>query len=238
MEHFLVARNPQEMVAAQSGLVSWFRQKIAHEENELVIIDEAVEQATKNKWGKSALMRQASLTRGRKIFYEKAIAAAEAGFTLIPNLPCDVFAIRVNREKPDDSVDQRTNWNRDAMAIVPGQILPTGEGDYKSDLAETNTYTDTAKDKDGKEIVKYFAFAEDYRDVQFPLAACRPAIMDAAAQAMALRIFDHLCISPEGMIRKRKGDPMIIGKILGQKVGYARKEMSFLITWFVDVRTL
>jgi hypothetical protein len=187
-EHFLIARNPQEMSSAQAELVSFFALKVKQEENELLILCDAVDHAKKNKWGVSALNRQISLTRGRKVFYEKALDASKEGFTLIPNVPCDVFAVRVNRYGPQHETEQRYNHNKDVLMPVDSGKLPSGEGRYESALAEIASEKRVEQIPGKEAITRYFATAQDYRDVQFPLIAARPAIMDTTALAMSKKM--------------------------------------------------
>ena len=61
-------------------------------------------------------------------------------------------------------------------------------------------------------------------------------MMNATQEAMALRVFDQVGISPQGSVRA--ADPLIIGQILGHKEGYKRKTISFLIAWHLDLRSL
>jgi len=108
-------------------------------------------------------------------------------------------------------------------------------------VAKTGEHTD-----DGRVIDKRWFSRANFLDVEFPLLACRPAIIDATTRAMALKVFDEIGILPPDsshtdMAAARKGDPVIVGRIVDPraKPGWAqRKRLSFLIGWFVDTKDL
>lgn len=79
-------------------------------------------------------------------------------------------------------------------------------------------------------IKKAVSFAE----LEFPLAIAHPVVMDATSHAMALKIFDRIGIVPQSL---RHGDPIVLGQII-RKQGWQTKTASFLIAWYLDVRTL
>lgn len=233
----LVARNPNEMALAKSNLELWLKEKIGQCDQEASELFEATEVARTNGWRFDTLNRHANLARRRGEFYRKVAAAVDAGYTIVPNFPIDCFAVRVKRESPRPeratSTYSRDHAMRNARDVVP-QILPAGEGKYvsPSPTGRVGEYQD--KQKDGKEITKYFFNVTDFTDIQFPIEAARPEVMDATAEAMALRVFEQIGICPQS----RKGDPLIIGQVLGPKVGFTQKQVSFLIAWHLDLRTL
>jgi hypothetical protein len=59
--------------------------------------------------------------------------------------------------------------------------------------------------------------------------------MSATAEAIALKIFDEIGSLPK---RRRKGDPIVVGRICGGFGDADRKVITFLIAWYVDTREL
>ena len=58
----------------------------------------------------------------------------------------------------------------------------------------------------------------------------KPRVLQATQHAMAMQIFDELGVMPA----VKKTDPVVIGRIIGP----GNKEMSFLISWFIDRKDL
>jgi ParB-like chromosome segregation protein Spo0J len=152
----LIARNPNEMALARTNMEQWLRQKIAaceREENELFA---ALEKAMNAGWDADTLKRHSSLAEKRTRFYRKALIAVEAGYTLVPNFPIDVFAMRVKRSRPPRH-DEVSSYSAPRAHVPEPSSLPAGEGRYVSGetvRGRTGDYTET---KDGKEIKKYFS---------------------------------------------------------------------------------
>src|SRR5207237_810264 len=96
----LVARNPQEMANAQADLRRWLSAKVTETKNELADVRHAHEVAKQNNWSASVLGRQVERAQDRLTFYTKVLEAVEAGYTIIPNFPIDLFAVRIERAKP------------------------------------------------------------------------------------------------------------------------------------------
>jgi hypothetical protein len=233
----LVARNPNEMALAKSNLQMWLKGKIGQCDQESSELFEATEVARTNGWKFDTLARHANLAKRRGEFYRKVLTAVDAGYTIVPNFPVDLFAVRVKRESPrPEHATSAYSCNHAAGNVhdVTPQILPAGEGKYVSPTPMGRGGEYQEKQKDGKEITKYFFNVTDFTDIQFPIEAARPEVMDATAEAMALRVFEQIGICPQS----RKGDPLIIGQVLGPKVGFTQKQVSFLIAWHLDLRTL
>ncbi len=236
----LVARNPQEMAQAQANMTDWFIQKIALVEAEANELDGAAQEAAKNGWKYETLERQHKRALGRKLFYEKCLAATKAGYTIIPEIPIDVFAIRTSRKKPLMQTQQDRSELYTPHAHVPAepaQVLPVGEGEYKSPEQLVQNERGTYKNDKGKEVQYHNQWAVDFDSIEFPAIAAVPYVMSATQQAMAARVFDEIGISPQGSVRA--ADPLIIGRILGpRRSSFNRQRVSFLIAWHLDLRTL
>jgi hypothetical protein len=229
----LVARNPVEMQSARAGLEDWLRAKIGGIDAEIVELTRAHESARSRSFAltvSNAIRGQIGKAKRRRAFYEKVLAAVEAGYTLIPNFPLDLFAIRVTKAKPT-SYTERLHYKPE-WPMQKAANAALGEGEYKSP-APLAIHSDNKELVGEKECVRYFIQATDYQDVEFPLIAARAEVMDATAQAMALKVFDHIGICPPA----RKGDPLIIGQVCMSN-GWSPKIVSFIIAWHLDLRTL
>jgi len=239
----LAARNSGEIEAAKQYMVAWFTRKVGEITEELTIADAAAKYAKEHKWNHAALDGQASRIRKRLGFYEKVLAAIQAGYTIIPDIPIDLFAIRVKRETPNSemvTVRATTDWEKRQNylpAEEDSQRLPVGEGRYEnpthsSRSVERHTEREVIDGKETALIKKVWAIAFD--EMEFPIIAAHPAIMNATQEAMSLRIFDQIGVSPQG---RRRGDPLIIGQVCLRQ-GWSTKTISFLIGWNINLRTL
>lgn len=241
-----VAVNATEMASAKAGIKMWLEQKVLSMDAEVKQAQEAYESAIKHKWKSSSFKNQIAKFESRKRYYEKLLAAVHAGFTIVPNMPVDVFAIRVNRDDPKWQWNEGTSTYSysSASPSVPDeeeQRIPVGEGHYESPRQKFTEYKEKRKklDKDGKEIEVYHVeqVCEGFDQIEFPLAIAHPMVMDATAQAMAMKIFDRIGVVPQTRQRGYRGDPIVLGQIT-RKEGGQTKTASFLIAWYLDPRTL
>lgn len=240
--HHLVALDPQGMAQSQASLALWFASKVREVGTEADELAVARDEAKRHKWNTKALARQYARAVTRRQFYEKCLAAVEAGFTIIPNIPVDVFAIRVDRASPSQTADVNTvecatAWNLPRLANEKPDVRGVGEGRYESPV-QMVCHADTPVTKDNKAMIRREVWPTGFCQVEFPIIAAHPEVMSATKRAMALRIFDEIGVSPQNT---RKGDPLIIGHVLGAASGYGgqqRKAVSFLIAWHLDLRVL
>lgn len=228
----LVARDREGMIAAQADLTNWLKHKIESLNAEAKELRDAVAVAKQNNWKSGTLEGQLTKALKHHRFYTKTLLAVEAGLTIIPNFPIDVFAIRVTKEKPTPQYAEGT-WSHPSVPDDKAQILPAGYGRYESpsQMVRHGSYKEN---EGGKEITKYFTQTTDFAEIAFPIIAARPEVMSATAQAMALQVFDQIGICPQSS----KGDPMIIGQIMTGNSTWRDKRVSFLIAWYLDLRTL
>jgi hypothetical protein len=234
-----VAVNATEMTAQRDHIGSFLRAKTRALDLELQEMTAAYEVARTRKWASSALKNQVRRITSQKNYYDKLLAAVDMGATIVPNMPCDIFAIRVDKATPRTKYQHgkgNTEWS--AAPIVRDEKekhLPIGEGLYVSPVREFDQESHK-QTVDGKEIIHVNQTIRDYEDIEFPLAAAHPVVMEAADAAMKSLIFDRIGIVPATR-RKLRGDPIILGQIV-RKDGYNEKVTSFLIAWHLDVRTL
>lgn len=226
----LVARNPVEMQQSQSSLADWLRAKIAEVETEGADYRDALATAVKNKWSQRGLRKAVSGAFFRKEFYEKTLAAVDAGFTIVPEFPIDVFAIRVDRDTPEGGI-QTTRYGKPSAEAETVDILPQGAGQYVSPTPKTVHWTETRKDQQEKEYTLALCEPTALQPVEFPIRSARVEVMTATAEAMALKVFDEIGICPPS----RKPDPLIIGRICMPR---SAKVVSFLIAWHLNLNEL
>jgi hypothetical protein len=229
----LVARNALEMKDSQHHLKDWLQRKLTQIDAEITEIQTAIDYAKSHKWSVKAHQSQKSRALTGRVFYEKILDAVEAGYTVVPEFPIDVFAIRVDRTNPVQG-DAYSTYGKPALSEEQPDVLSSGEGEYVSELPKARHWDSQHDDgKDGK-VTHHNVSAIAFADIAFPIAIARPEIMDATAQAMALKVFDRIGICPKSATRKR--DPMIIGQILLKQSWYGSyREVNFLIGWHLNL---
>jgi hypothetical protein len=238
----LIAKNPRQMAKSQRTLLEWLTNKVAFEKREVEDVQEALNIAAEKGWELAALERQVLRATGRVRYYEKLLAAVDEGYCIVPNFPVDFFAIRTRNKMPRTQfkeIRDASNWQDPAVSFddVPAAALPIGEGTYVSPqpvVERRQQSVGTEGAEKGKRILVKEAWTTDFAEVAFPLIAARPEIMDATALAMAHKFFDAIGICPP----QKQPDPLIIGKIFGAGRRFHRPEASFLIAWYLDLRTL
>lgn len=240
-ELVVVAKNPHEMMVAQARLISWADRRLREEQVEHADLTENLELAKKNKWRTTTLQRAVTRSLKRVEFCEKIKGALEAGYVIVPNMPVDVFAIRTTRRNPDKNL-LTDNWRMPDDQVTNSP--PLGQGEYHNSQALLHARQVVTKHEPGKEpVYTTQRWAHDFLEIDFPFATAKPEILSATAEALALRLFDDVSISPPRRNREvtrgptTKGDPMVIGRVL-LKNGLQTKAVSFLVAWFVDTRDL
>lgn len=234
-EFRLIARDPQELEAARVNLSTFFAAKVKECDAETAAIEENLEIALKFPIKTQPLKAALNRISQRRRFYDKARAAVDAGFHIIPNFDADVFAIRTDREATGQG--RMTSYGkRDALAGMPdqkAQTLPVGEGRYVSPTPRGIAYEHTEQ-KDGKLVTKHFAEVLDFAEIDFPFVFARPEVLTATQHLMAAKIFDELGALPQ---TQRNADPMVVG-IIRESGARNAKVMTFLAIWFLDTKTL
>lgn len=245
----VVARNPQEMMAAQSRLIAWAVHKHSEARQDYDELAENHSIAVKNKWRADALGRQAAKALKRAEFYEKILGALEAGYVIVPNLPIDVFAIRTERAKPKrNETSGKSAWidNINDPRAQESERPALGIGEYVNPETKNKTHAREADTKpDQQQQYHIRKWADSFKEIEFPFATARPEILDSASHAMALRLFDDIGVSPSTKTARMvtrmpevKGDPMIVGRVLLRKNAYQTAAVSFLIAWWVNTKEL
>lgn len=230
----VLARTPEEMAASQSGLLTWAEQKVAAERAELAEKEENLQHAVKGKYQTAPWRRQVNLAKSRVIYYEKILAALQAGYYIVPAFPeIDTIAIRTRKARPP--VNERdSTWGTPRPADVKGQTLPVGEGRYVSTSPAVDRWTEQRKSESGKEVTHHLVANRAFAEIDFPFHTVKPQILRDLNQALEARIFDEIGVLPQ---RRRRGDPMVIGTIK-RREGYNETTVNFLVSWWIDTRDL
>jgi len=225
----LVALAPSDMPAAQQALTAWCDHKIRTLGDELKEIEDHRLIATANGWKMASLTSRINLTARRVTYYEKLKAAVEAGYLIVPNMPVDVLAVRVKRATPRHAIasyEGSTNFNAEP------QLLPAGEGRYVDDRVFTRDISYVATDQAGKSTKVDRYVTDQYDEPDFPWAAVKPAVLDATARAMALKIFDQI-----GVVTNTSGrDPIMVGQLLDPRG--QRRCATFFLAWWLNTADL
>ncbi len=230
-EMTFAAISPLDVKMAQSDLMAWCIQKIKALRTELADQRKNLQIAQASKWRSEPWKRQIARTTARITYYDKIRKAISLGYLIIPNFPIDVFAIRTARTAPYGQM----MTNQYEAFRQSAQCLPIGQGEYVSEIPEVSERTfPVHDDKTGEVKAKTHYYPKRFEPVDFPVKAVKPIILDAARRAMAHKLFDEL-----GLVGvSKRGDPIVIGTILGPRIGYTRPRMSFFIAWWLDVEAL
>lgn len=243
---FVAARTLEEMNLAQKKLIAWADKKIEKMSEEIKAAQTNLDLAKKRKWATDSLKRSVASATKKFEFYEKVKAALEAGYTIIPDMPMDVFAVRTTRKNPRRNQDN-ANTQYGGRAFVKDQVTNNpalGEGKFVRPKATETARSYEIRDKEGKLVPHERRWAVEFmEDIDFPFRLAKPVVLDATAKALADKIFDHIGVAPSTnggtttRHRRAKGDPMVIGRIFYRN-GYTEKGISFLVSWFIDSKDL
>lgn len=229
----LVAVNQAEMKEAQRGLCDWFFQRLELARRDQQDAEENHKTAKEARFTTASFWRQVSRARKITRFYEKCLAAVEAGYLIVPDMDVDVFAIRTAMDQPKRRTQTNSKrWYLDTFLAV-SESPALGEGGYVADELPRKITEHTRENEEGEEETFYKSEMTEYAGVDFPLALATPVVMNATQEAMAKKIFDQIGGLPH---RRTKGrDPIVVGRILRPD---STRHLSFLIAWWIDTREL
>lgn len=230
----VLARTPEEMAESQSGLLTWAEQKVAAERAELAEKEENLQYALKGKYQTRPWRRQVNLAKGRVTYYEKILAALQAGYYIVPAFPqIDTIAIRTRKARPPVN-ERESTWSAPQAGVLKCETLPVGHGSYVSAAPAVDRWTEQRKTESGKEVTHHLVANRAFAEVDFPFHAVKPQILRDLNQALQARIFDEIGVLPQ---RQRRGDPMVIGTVK-RREGYNETTVNFLVSWWIDTRDL
>lgn len=223
----VIATTPTGMAAAQAKLITWMDEKLATIADEFKTTEAMLAQLRIARMATNHAERILDSCRRRERFYTKVRAALEAGYYIIPPFDCQVFAIRTDRESPPENVGRARHLNNDAKV----RALPPGLGDYVHPVPEREfSFQDARKHptEANKVVTEDYYRDTEWKEVEFPVRAMKPELLEATREAMELRIFDTLGIAPY----YRQADPIIVGRIKHYKAH--KSALTFFIAWWLD----
>jgi hypothetical protein len=183
-----------------------------------------------------SVVRAHKAATSRVTYLSKLEAALRSGYVMMPDMPGDVIAVRINRDLPS-RVSRRVSRNT-WPSSVPDETpdcLPTGEGRYVSPSQTIQKAIHSVETtRDGKEDVRYGFRAVALRD-PFGLDKLfvKPIVIQRTAAAMALKIFDEVVtIKPQNTQKRRSKDPIVLGRVVDK---VKKTSTAFMIAWFMDL---
>lgn len=235
--NILVALSPHDLPAQQTQLLTWVRAKIAELARDRSDLTDNIRVAKNNAWAFQSLDRAAKKLDGRITYYQKILAAVEAGYLIVPNFEVEVMAVRVHRAHRSTSHAYRTVKMEKALP----SLAPAGEGIYVDDANEIQDQSYETPDPQHPGQMKMYGLFRSVgygETIDFPVALVKPIVLEATALAMSRKIFDRI-----GVVTGKKEDPVVVGQIIDPR-SYAvwahrpNKMITFFIAWWLDVRTL
>jgi hypothetical protein len=229
----LVALTPSDMKVAQQQLGEFIYARKVTLDADFKELSSAYESAHKNGWATKALKNQLNKVQRRIVFYDKMLAAVEAGYVIMPSLPMDVIAIRTRLKVPRSS-ESTASWHQFEQAA---QALPAGEGEYQNPTPTRDNYQDVEKDSEGndKHVTKWFPVAFE-NDLEMPVELCKPQLLDGTRAAMAIKLFDEIGVVRDDAAWGRPGDPMVVGTILDPTRG--KRRFAFFLAWALPLSAI
>lgn len=229
----LAAVDNEQMKAAHAQMIEWARGKQLQCDAEKAEQQEALTVAEERKWATAAFKTRIKMLDRRRIFYEKIEIALLAGYVIVPNFAMTVFAIRTKDAAPRGGV--RTPTWRNQFVQTP-QLLKAGEGEYQNPVPKVlGSKHEEPDGKGGVKTVKVEWPADEFEDLDFPIALAKPVLMSRTAAVMADKLFDEIGVAVDTQERGgtgRRGDPILLGRLRNPRP--ARPDISFFIGWYFD----
>lgn len=258
-ETHLTALNPVEMQSAQGDLKINLEQRLSIIERDIVEANAALNEARRNGWATGALTSARNRLIDDETYYNKILMAVEAGHTIIPEFPIEIFAVR--RGQPDRSREVTFNGAVTGRDTFLGEPLrtdsaPAGAGEYRNPLPWIHDSTMENKAPGAQERKEPRFYTRVYRGggpvgpISFPSMTARSPIMRATAGAMKEKVFDqigvcHPVIADSATAARRvevkarrAGDPLVIGQVVRKGSGGQRRVASFIIAWYLNLDEL
>jgi hypothetical protein len=255
----LVALNPAQMEAARGDMKAWLEDKLTVIERDIIEANAALNEARKNGWATGPLVAARNRAVDDETFYNKILAAVEAGHTIIPDFPVEVFAVRraeADREREvtfNNAIAVRDTFLGEA---VSPDCAPAGAGEYRNPQPWTSESTYENKAPGAQERNEPRWYTRGYRSsgpigpIVFPSVTARSPIMRATAKAMKDKVFDQIGVCHPVIAdtataarrvernARRAGDPLVVGQILRKRIGGQQKCVSFIIAWHLNLNDL
>lgn len=234
----LVATDRPQLEAAHTKMIDWAREMQSRVRVEKASEEENLRIASDRKWATTHFKNRIGTLDKRLTFYGKIEQALLAGYVIVPNFEMTVFAIRTKAETPRQEA-QVTTWspNRATAFEQTSQILPAGEGDWQNPIPDIHTEKSVTKNSSGSEVKQFVQWAEEFCEVEFPIALAKPVLMSRTAEAMAAKVFDEIGVARDTFSSRgaRRGDPFILGRIRNSRKA---PDITFFIGWYFDPTNL
>lgn len=229
----LAAVDDLQLKAAHGKMIEWARGKQLQCDAEKAEQQEALSVAEERKWATSAFKSRIKILERRRVFYEKIEIALLAGYVIVPNFQMTVFAIRTNDAVPRGGV-RASSWRN--QFVQNPQLLKVGEGEYQNPVPKVlESKTEEPDGKGGTKVTKVEWPADEFDDLDFPIALAKPVLMSRTAAVMAERLFDEIGVAVDTQQSRgtgRGGDPILLGRFRNPRQG--RPDVSFFIGWYFD----
>lgn len=241
----VIAKTREEMERAQSYLVSWVDPKIAGLERDLAEAQTNLDLAVKRKWGTAAFRKSVALLSGRVAYYQRIRAALLAGYVIMPDMPGTTIAVRTAKLRPPQK-PIRSKYYGTVLPSATSDGSAVGEGRYIDPAVKYKTWDETGKDSSGRDTTTHLAQALDFdTEFEFPVKFVKPQILDDTSRAMMHKIFDEIGVIGVGSPKPGKklrattlhGDPIVLGRVVRYE-GTKRFSCAFLVTWWLDTKTI
>lgn len=220
-------------ISAQVGLLEHVQGKLLEakqNEGEMVA---ALDTATRHKWQVRPLRNAVKRAEREVAYYEKVVAALEAGYVIMPPVECEAFAVRISDDKRlpvKKTIKNPRPWDEGATMVTDSNSPPGGGGEYVSPGVIYEFWYYTRDNPEGKPVKYRVEQADGFNaEIPFPIVIAKSTVMEATEQAMALRIFDEIAICPHRSIRKQ--DPIILGRV--KHPWTPDRWVNFVIAWVV-----
>lgn len=241
---FVSASTAEEMNLAQQRLIGWAQRRTDKLQSELDDATANLELAKKRKWATDSHKRAVAKAQKKVDFYVKVKAALEAGYTIIPDMPMDIFAIRTTKKTPKRNQAAVSNTYTSRGPTLQDQVSnspPLEAGKYVSPQAVTDYSKYEHKKADGTIVPMHSKWAVEFdEEIDFPFKMAKPVVMEKTAVALSKKIFDEVGVAPSKRAAQfvKGGDPIVIGRIVYRNGRRIEKVISFLVTWFIDSKDL
>jgi hypothetical protein len=229
----VVANEPAQLPIIQNNILAWGIKKLDAARAEHEDLDKAWKEAKVRKWKYTIIESAAKKALKRVSFYEKVVAALQAGFMLFPPVEkADVIAIRTKRKEGDHRTGtQSANWSEPRLHEKETEAPALGDGRWVSPW-QGWIWVNAFKDENGKELTKW-RLDPDLDEVEFPVSMAKPEIIQATGSAMEQKFFDEIRLFP---FTKKRGDPVLLGVIVDKSRGakWQDRRLYFMISWRVN----
>lgn len=258
-ETHLVATSPAEMAASREDMTAWLESRLTVIERDVREANAALNEARQNGWATTALTSARNRAVDEETFYNKILMAVEAGHTIIPDFPIQVFAVRRGKpDTPDSQIFIGSIEGKDTFigAPVGPDGAPAGVGEYRNPQRQVWDHTRENNTPGARERNEPRYYTEVRRSgypagpITFPSMTARSPIMRVTAAAMKDKVFDQIGVCHPVIAdaataarrvevsARRAGDPLVIGQILHKKAGSKQKCVSFIIAWYLNLEEL